>query len=175
MKVERFVCGYLEENAYLVINENNDALLIDPGSEEGKIEKYIKDKGITLKAILITHYHFDHVGALDYFKDKYNLKVYDIENVGLNKIAGFMFDVFETTGHTDDSCSFYFAEINSLFVGDFLFKESIGRYDFENSSFPSMMKSIAWVKTLNESVHIYPGHGEDTTLKYELKHNEFLK
>ena len=175
MKVQSFVCGYLEENAYLVINESNEALLIDPGSEEGKIEKFIEKNGITLKGILITHYHFDHVGALEYFKEKYNLKVYDIKNVGINRVGEFMFDVFETKGHTDDSCAFYFEEINSLFTGDFLFKESIGRYDFENSSFQDMMKSIAWVKTLNESVRIYPGHGEDTNLKYELKHNEFLK
>lgn len=173
MKIERFVCGYLEENAYLLINETNEALLIDPGSEK-EIDKYIEDNKISLKAILITHYHFDHTGALDYFKEKYNTKVYDINNVGLNKISGFIFDVYETKGHTDDSCSFYFEEINSLFTGDFLFKESIGRYDFENSSFQDMMKSIDWVKTMHESVKVYPGHGEETNLKYEFNHNEFL-
>ena len=96
MKIQSFVCGYLEENAYLVINEQNEALLIDPGSEEDKIEKFIKKNDITLKAVLITHYHFDHVGALEYFKDKYNLKVYDINNVGLNKISGFMFHKHQT-------------------------------------------------------------------------------
>lgn len=175
MKVQSFVCGYLEENAYLVINELNEALLIDPGENEEVIDKYITKNNITLVGILITHYHFDHVGALDYFKEKYDLKVYDINNVGLNKTHGFMFDVFETKGHTDDSCSFFFEEINSLFCGDFLFKESIGRYDFENSNFQDMMKSIKWVKTLDPSVKIYPGHGEDSTLKYEFKHNEFLK
>lgn len=174
MKIEKFICGYLEENCYLLINED-DCLLIDPGSDGPKIDEYIKIKDLNLRAILITHYHFDHVGGLEYFKEKYNPKIIDYKNLGLNKIKSFMFEVFPTKGHTDDSCSFFFEEINTMFVGDFLFKETIGRYDFENSSFTEMQKSIKWIKEYDKNLTIYPGHGEKTTLNNELTYNEFLK
>lgn len=174
MKIEKFVCGYLRENCYVIYFEEN-ALIVDPGSNEEEIDGFLKKNNLILRGILVTHYHFDHTGALNYFKEKYNPKIYDYEDLGLNKTHGFMFEVFDTKGHTNDSCSFFFEEINSMFVGDFLFKGSIGRYDFENSSFTDMQKSIAWIKSYDKSLIVYPGHGDKTTLGHELKNNEFLK
>lgn len=175
MKIQKIVCGYLEENCYVISNENNDALVIDPGDDGKKIEKYIKDKELVVRAILITHYHFDHIGALEYIKECTNAKVIDYSNKEMPRVHGFDFEIIKTPGHTDDSVSFFFRSEGVLFSGDFLFKESIGRYDFENSSFTDMQKSISWIREQDKEIRIYPGHGDNTTLKYELKHNEFLK
>lgn len=174
MKVDRIVCGYLEENCYVISNEAGEALIVDPGENEALIEKFIKKNSLTVKGILITHYHFDHVGALEYFKNLYEVKVFDIKKIGKNKVHGFSFETFETKGHTEDSCSFYFPEHEMIFVGDFVFKESIGRYDFPDSSFTEMQKSISWIKTLPKKTIIYPGHGDETTLGYEIRHNMFF-
>ena len=66
-KIERVVVGKVEENCY-VVTINDKTYLIDPGDESEKIEKYLKDKNLV--AILVTHHHFDHVGALEYFEKK---------------------------------------------------------------------------------------------------------
>lgn len=175
MKVQKIVCGYLEENCYVITNDNKDALIVDPGDEASKIMKYIKSNELVVRAILITHYHFDHIGALEELKEETGAKVIDYESKENPRVHGFNFEIIKTPGHTDDSVSFYFREENILFAGDFIFKESIGRYDFENSSFTDMQKSIAWIREQDKELKIYPGHGESTTLKYELKNNEFLK
>ena len=175
MKVQAILCGYLEENCYVVSNEAGDAIIIDPGEDANTIIKYINKNELTVRAILITHYHFDHIGALEGVKNEYDVRVFDYKKVGKRKVHGFSFEIIKTPGHTSDSCSFYFEKDHILFTGDFLFKESIGRYDFETSSFIDMQKSISWVKTLPSGIEIYPGHGEKTTLGYEMKHNMFFK
>ena len=67
-KVERLVVGFLGENCYIVSNNNDDALIIDPGDEGDKIISFIKEHKYNVKAILITHYHFDHIGAVNELK-----------------------------------------------------------------------------------------------------------
>lgn len=65
MKVTYLTVGPVAENTFLAINEQtNEALLIDPGDEPDAIEQAIAEAGVTVKAILITHTHFDHVGAV---------------------------------------------------------------------------------------------------------------
>ena len=75
MKIERLILEPLDNNCY-IISENNCAIIIDPSSEEEKIEAYLKKNKLTLISIFITHYHFDHIGALNYFKTKYKVKIY---------------------------------------------------------------------------------------------------
>src|SRR5690625_5154056 len=67
--------GELGTNCYLV-SENNQALIIDPGAEANRISHYLKQKGLTPIAILLTHAHFDHIGAVDQLRDPYNIPVY---------------------------------------------------------------------------------------------------
>lgn len=175
MHIEKIVTGYLEENCYIVYGEDKKTIIIDPGSDEAKIEKIIINKELKVNTILVTHYHFDHIGALEYLTKKYKPKIIDFNNADTTvKCAGYIINVIPTYGHTDDSVSFYFEDENVMFTGDFLFKGSIGRYDFDNSDLMEMQNSIKLIKTYPENIKVYPGHGPRTTLKTEFKNNEYL-
>lgn len=168
MKVEAVVVGPLEENCY-VLKIDDKALVIDPGDEIDKINKVIDSSKVA--GVLITHNHFDHIGALSYFDKIYNFsnleeKEYNIEN--------FKFEVVYTPGHTSDSISFYFKEINSLFCGDFIFLESIGRCDLPTGDTNTMKESINKIKDYPKNMIIYPGHGPKTTLQYEINNNPYF-
>lgn len=172
MKVDVLKLGYLEENCYFITKDDN-TLIIDPGDEINKIINFINSNNLNVIGILITHHHFDHVGALSELKQKYNLKVVDINNKELLK--PFDYEIIETKGHTSDSVSYYFKNDSVIFTGDFLFKEDIGRYDFENSSEEEMFKSLKEIKKINKDITIYPGHKDKTTLFHELKFNKYLR
>ena len=87
LKVLCVVNGYLRENCYIIHNDK-DALIVDPGSEGKRIINEIEKNKLNVVGILITNYHFDHIGALDELKDKYNCIVVDYKN-RVNKIKSF--------------------------------------------------------------------------------------
>ena len=87
-------------------------------------------------------------------------------------LIGLKIEAILTPGHTKDSTS-YLIEKN-LFSGDFLFKRSIGRMDLASGSESDMKKSINKIVTYDIET-IYPGHGRDTSLDYELRNNSFIK
>lgn len=126
MRIKSVVVGSLETNSY-IIEKEGEILIIDPGDEANKIIESITGE---VAGIIITHHHFDHVGALESVKKYYNAKVYDYSNLKEeNNIGVFTFRVIPTPGHTDDSISVYFKDDNVMFVGDFVFNGSIGRTD----------------------------------------------
>lgn len=173
MKIERLILEPLDNNCY-ILSENNCAIIIDSSSEENKIEEYLTKNNLTLISIFITHYHFDHIGALDYFIKKYNVKVYDYKQIGKFKEGPFKFQVISTKGHSNDSVSFYFEDSKDLFVGDFIFEGSIGRMDLEGGDEEEMSYSLRELKKFDKNTKIYPGHGNTTTLSYELLNNPYL-
>lgn len=173
MKIKVIINGYLEENCY-IISKNNKALIVDPGNDYEKIKKYIKEEELEIIGILITHYHFDHILILKEVLKNYKVEIYDYKNINQNiKINEFKFLVIDTKGHSDDSVSFYFETENLMFTGDFLFKETIGNYDLENEKY--MINSLKKIKTFDKNTRILPGHGEGSTIGYELLNNPFLK
>lgn len=165
------VNGYLEENCYIIHN-NKYALIVDPGSEGNRIINEIDKNNLEVVGILITHYHFDHIGALDELKDNYNCIIVDYKN-RVNKIKDFKFEIIENYGHTMDSVSYYFKKDKLLFCGDFVFKETIGNYDIENEY--TMFDSLEKFKKLDKDIVVYPGHGEKTTVGYEINNNPYLR
>ena len=172
MEVKRIICGALEENCY-VLTKNNTCIVVDPGADYHKIKEAIGDNKVV--AVLITHSHFDHVGALREFL-KRGVKIYKKSNTLEQEymLGDFDFTCIYTPGHSADSISFYFEEINSMFVGDFIFKGSVGRCDLPTGDINEMNKSIEKIKKYDSSIHIYSGHGEDTILEDEKKYNEFF-
>ena len=170
MEIKTLKVGYLQTNCYIIIN-NGKALIIDPGDEGERIKENIK--GLDLQAILITHSHFDHIGALNHFK---NIKIYDNNNLEEKEyeLIDLKFNVIKTKGHTNDSISFYFKEQNIMFTGDFIFEGTIGRTDLETGNIEEMEKSIKKLKKYPLNTIIYPGHGNKTTLEKEIKTNPYL-
>lgn len=167
MNIKNIVVGPLETNCY-IIEENDKCIVIDPGDEFTKIDECIEKE---LIAILVTHRHFDHIGALKPLINKYKIPVYDYSNLkeGINKIDNFTFEVIYTPGHTSDSVTYYFSKDNIMFTGDFIFFESIGRCDLPTGNFSKMQKSISKIVEYCDKIDIYPGHGIKTTLGYEKK------
>lgn len=161
-ELEKVIVGQLQENCY-ILTVNNKTFLIDPGDEPDKIEKNLKEKNVV--AILVTHHHFDHIGALNYFEKKYHLKH--------NTYIGNEFEIIYCPGHSKDSMCFYFKNLNIMFCGDFIFKNSIGRMDLEGGSEKEMINSLKMIEKYNDNIILFPGHGEKTLLKDEKRHFKF--
>ncbi len=163
MKIQTIPVGSLQANCYIVAKENK-AIIIDPGDEKEKIEKYVEN--LEIVGILLTHNHFDHTGALSYFEQKYHKK----HN---NQIDEFDYITIPTPGHTKDSISFYFPKEKIMFTGDFLFEGTIGRMDLPGGSEEQMKKSLEEISKYPDDIKVYPGHGPSTTLGKEKKYFAF--
>lgn len=172
MKVETIVVGPLDTNCY-IIEKQNDCLIIDPGDEFEKINKYITDFKLNVKGILITHYHFDHIQALNKCVNTFECPIIDYKNK--QKIPDFNYEIIGTKGHHFSSVTFYFKQINSMFVGDLMFKGSIGRTDLEGANEKDIIYSLKKIIKFEENIKIYPGHGPSTYLNEEKKTNPYLK
>lgn len=173
MKIDRLILAPLENNCYIISN-HGEAIIVDPSSSEDIIEKQLRDSNLELKAIFVTHYHFDHIGALDYFVNKYSVPVYDYSTIGKQKVIGLSVDVIPTRGHSKDSCSFYFKDTDDMFVGDFIFEGSIGRMDLEGGDEEEMAYSLRMIKNYPKETKLYPGHDNVTTLENELLYNPYI-
>ncbi len=174
MEIKKIITGSLDENCYVLI-KNNQALVIDPGDDYQNIKEVIGENKVL--AVLITHSHFDHIGALRNFLTKRTIKIFKRSNLEEKEyiIEDFKFKCIYTPGHSKDSVTFYFEDEKVMFVGDFIFKESIGRTDLPGGNNKEMQESIKKLLTYDENIKIYPGHDEETTLKYEKNHNTYLK
>lgn len=174
MEIKRVVTGYLDENCYLLI-KNGTCLVVDPGDNFNKIKEQIGDNKVL--GVLITHSHFDHIGALRNFLTKRSIKIFKRSNLEEKEysIGDFSFECIYTPGHSKDSVTFYFKEDKAMLIGDFIFKESIGRTDLPGGSDVEMKDSINKILTYDDDITLYPGHNEITTLGDERKNNPFLK
>jgi len=170
MIVKRLVLGPLSTNCYLVIKDNN-CLIVDPADNIVTIRKELTN--LNFVGILITHYHFDHIGALEELKQYYNVPIYDYSTDNIN-VENFNFEIIHNPGHTIDSVSFYFRNEKIMFVGDFIFKETIGRTDLDTGNMMEMQDSLNMIKKYPDDVILYPGHGEKTTLGHEKINNIYL-
>lgn len=169
--------GYLEANCYIVFDQNSkDAVIIDPGDESEKILSEISRRKLKPYVIINTHNHFDHTGANNEIKQKFNIKIYrpakDEETKNFGNLPNVKFLL--TPGHTRDGLCIL-AE-GHLFSGDTLFASSVGRTDLAGGDFNQLTNSIkSKILTLPDETKVHPGHGPDTTIKAEKKSNPFLK
>lgn len=193
----KMVLGGLATNTYIVYGENGEGFIVDPADESEIIKIKATELKTDIKAILLTHGHFDHIGALKKVKEIYKADVYagerekeilesseknlseyfvkpftgkadiyvkDGENIN---IAGFDIKVIETPGHTIGSVCYLVSKEDEqvLISGDTLFAGSHGRYDFPTGSYSQLIDSIKnRLLTLDDSIPVYPGHNEDTTI-----------
>lgn len=173
METKCVVTGFLDENCYLII-KNGTCLVVDPGDDFHKIKEEIGDNKIL--GVLITHSHADHIGALRNFLTKRSIKIFKRSNLEEKEytIGDFKFKCIYTSGHSKDSVTFYFEEEKIMFVGDFIFKDSIGRCDLPGGSESEMKDSINKILEYPDDIKLYPGHYQETTLGDEKTNNQFL-
>ena len=201
MKFECLVLGQLGVNCYL-LTDGKKAVVIDPGAECERILDKIRESGCVLEKILLTHGHFDHIGAVSELAEKSSAPVYIhsgdkkmltdngcnlsfltgegvepyeadelLDGVDEIKFGNTVLKVYHTPGHSQGSVSFLAGD--SLFCGDLLFKGSIGRFDFGDLN--TELRSIKMLTdTLDDSVKVYPGHGDATTIGYEKMYNPYI-
>lgn len=196
--IQVLTLGAFQVNCYL-IEEKNHWIIIDPGSTPRRIIEKIGEGKV--EAILLTHGHFDHIGAVEELVKKYHCPVYISEedekmlrDVSLNgsymvqaftvqtpvlfypnhlSLNGFDFDIFHAPGHTLGSVCLCMDSI--MFSGDVLFKEGIGRTDLNWASPSQMVNTLNEIRKIIQDYVIYPGHGPSTTLFYEFEHNPYLR
>lgn len=202
MEVAVFSIGPLDTNCY-VVHEAGDAVVIDPGGKPKKILAYLEKNNLTVSRILNTHQHFDHTygnaelagkykapvlagsGEKDLDESLHSGGIYGLPFVspytwealepGAYEWLGADWQVLATPGHSPGSLTFYAPELGAAFVGDLIFKESVGRTDFPGGNEAVLVRSIKEkIFTLPPETVLYPGHGPQTTVEYEMHKNPYI-
>lgn len=203
MHVRRFAIGPLETNSYLCAS-GNAAIAVDVGGDPAPMLDYLRQNGLTLGAVLLTHLHFDHCYGVAELARTCGVPVYAgagdrallATELGRGGVAGLplvsSFDweplepgetdflgqpcrVMATPGHSAGSLSYHFPQAGVVFVGDLLFQRSIGRTDFPDGDYDVLLASVrACIFPLPDATLVYPGHGPSTTVGDEKRHNPFL-
>jgi glyoxylase-like metal-dependent hydrolase (beta-lactamase superfamily II) len=184
--------GAYQTNCYLVWGENSDCcVVIDPGYMPQNILSQVQKLGKTVSAILLTHGHFDHTGAVNTLADEIGCPVYlhpqdrtlpPELTAGVLcptcpypvrlPLAGLTFQVLHTPGHTGGSVCLL-AE-DCIFSGDTLFQGSCGRTDL-GGDWATILQSLQTLKSLPGDYKVYPGHGAATTLEAERTYNPYMR
>lgn len=201
--VHKFTVGKWKENCYILCF-GKQGIIIDPGDEANAISEFITKNFIKPVAIINTHAHYDHVGAVSELKDIFNIPFYLHskdkrllnhasmyrafvgENVKFKvpEIDYFLeeFETLELGGinlkvfHTPGHTegSVCFLHENKLFTGDYLLNTKLGRTDLPGANKKKFQESIKFLLTFPPDTLIYPGHGEITSLKNEILGNPEL-
>lgn len=171
--IQQRVLGMVSTNVYVCMHaETKEAFIVDPADDADEIIRLVSAMGAKPCAILLTHGHFDHIGAADALRKRYEIPVYAEEHEkelltspALNlsggwadsltltadhllkdgdmlNIAGFTIRVLHTPGHTPGGCCYELVGEDILFSGDTLFYMSVGRTDFPGSSGAAMRMSL---------------------------------
>ncbi len=189
MKIKRIIGGNIESNGYVIYdNEGGTGYVIDPGYNPERYISVIRKLELTIAGILLTHHHYDHVGAVDKIKACTGCKVYlhredcDIykKNIDVMPEHGDRIQmdedelvVLHTPGHTRGSVCFFSEKSKLVFTGDTIFNVDLGRTDLADGSTAQMQRSMKDIADKwGNDITIYPGHGDPATMKYVRKHNK---
>ena len=197
MRIKTLPLGHLETNCYIVTDETTlECAAIDPGDESNTVMNYLEDHHLTLRAILLTHGHFDHTGAVNALLEETGAELYLHEKEAADtpkehyrffapdgakyyregdtvQIGNLTFTVMETPGHTPGSVTLLCGP--ALFTGDTLFKDSAGRTDLPGGDMETEMASLRRLAALEGDYEVYPGHMDGTTLERERSVNYYMR
>ena len=190
-----------ETNTYIVTDEaTGETLVVDPSlPEESLIEKVDCEK---VKYILLTHGHFDHIGGVNFLKEKTGAKVVvhkeEVEmlcdknkNYGTDStpiyadvlvedgselmLGNAKITVLHTPGHTKGGVCYLFNDDRVMFSGDTLFRLTAGRTDLYGGDARTELLSLTKIADLDGDYKVYPGHDDSTTLDFERQYNRYMR
>lgn len=213
MLIRQMALGPIQANCFILgCRDTKEAAVIDPGDDADKILMSLAQDKLTLKCIINTHGHFDHVGANKRLKEATGapIMIHSLDAPMLSELSAaasawglstedspapdrmledgdeivfgnIKLKVIHTPGHTRGGISLYteYADGNgrvnkAVFVGDTLFAGSIGRTDFPGGNYEILISGIQQkLFVLDDSVNVYPGHMNNTTIGIEKKTNPF--
>ena len=202
MKIQTLEIGYIGTNCYVASDDNGICAIIDCDGNPEPLFRYIAENNLKPTHILLTHGHFDHIGAVEAVKEKYgclvcggrkeqrvltdpavNCSLYNgvslsitpdiwLEEGDVVKVGDLKFSVMLTPGHTEGSLCFFLGD--SIFTGDTLFQGSCGRTDLATGNWSDIMRSLKRLRDLPGDYTVYPGHGPATTLSIERQSNPYM-
>ena len=198
MKIRHLQVGMIETNCYILCDEERRVCaVIDPGDEGTRILSAIHASGCTPAAVLLTHGHYDHTGAVEDLREKWpGLPVYlkreDTAEGGAPKgifppvpgttnygegdripVGSLTVEVMETPGHSRGSVTLRCGDV--LFTGDTLFAGDCGRTDLWGGSMGEMLSSLRRLGELPGDLAVLPGHMETSSLDQERRYNPWLR
>ena len=195
LKIHVLQLGAYMTNCYIIHDEQvNTCCVIDPGAKAEKVLALLQQEGLTLEAILLTHGHFDHVGAVKELCAATGCAVYLCEddllmppnmtagplhytdNYGegdVLELAGLRIQVLHTPGHTPGSVCLMVED--AIFAGDTLFAGSCGRTDLPGGNEAALKDSLHRLRDIRQEYRIFPGHGIATLLSREQEYNRYMK
>ena len=194
--------SFTTSNCYILRPFNDEiCMFIDLPPDLNEPLHYVKENNLTVAGALVTHGHFDHALGMQSFDsniymnlndeflarntqeqiamftnntfqaEKFNGEIIDIKNLPYDFIK-----IHCNPGHTEGSVSFEFPEMGTIFTGDFVFKDSIGRTDLKTGNHNDMISSIKNVfSKFNPDYEVLPGHGTSETVSNIRKDNLFIK
>lgn len=206
LQVIKIVNQPMDVNTYVLFEEDVDrALVIDPSFEAKRVDNVLREEGLKLEAILLTHGHFDHIAGVEYLRSRWSAPVYMHE-----KDAAMLMDadknfsrslwgeeisakqaehlwkkdqIAELAGMKvgvmstpgHSQGSVCYLVDSAMFSGDMLFFMGVGRTDFPGSSDEEMRASIERLSKIEEDYEVYPGHGQSTSLVHEQNNNPYFR
>lgn len=196
VNIKSFVFGTVETNCYIISDSSKNCVIVDCDGDGKEIFKYVDDNGLKPIYILLTHGHFDHVGAVNAVKSRYGCKVcigefeeeilassikYNSKQIEVDVkikdsetvLVGDMNIVaINTPGHTKGSLCYIIEDY--IISGDTLFFEDCGRTDLFTGNWEDMKKSLHRLRDLSGDYKVLPGHGSSTTMNHERSNNQYM-
>lgn len=198
LKIHCLTLGDYQTNCYIIWESDSArCCVIDPGYEASRVLHFLREQKLEIEAILLTHCHFDHVGAVREIAAETDCDVYLSEQDlslppmltagplyythtypadGTLNLAGLTIRVIPTPGHTPGSVCLLTgdSDYDAMFSGDTLFCGSCGRTDLPGGSWAQISQSLKKLAAIPKNYHVFPGHGEATTLDEERKFNPYI-
>lgn len=192
--------GFITNTYIITDEETGETAVVDPSlPEEILIEKLNVEN---VKYVLLTHGHFDHIGGVNFVKEKTGAKVVihkEDEEMLCDKNKNYGTDstpiyadilvedgtelmlgkskitVMHTPGHTKGGVCYIFPDDRIIFSGDTLFRLTAGRTDLYGGDARTELMSLARIAKLEGDYKVFPGHDDATTLNFEREYNRYMR